>query len=862
MPVLDASYSRFDAADVHLLPGMDAPQLNQLLFYTLAGTPPRTVRGDSGGTGLTVTYTAKLRDTPAGHGIDLTEATGQLSMLLPAPPPGLRSFILTATGTEGTRTSFRMPTRVHVHEEIQQLWLTPDPVTLHRAADGIRLSVMARFTDGVIGDVTNWGALKRPLSTDDLTFARVHGTRDRWLTWRTTGALAVDPDTGVLTTTASSGQGTITVEAGPLRTSATTATATVNIVAGWGDAPVALTPVGSSTFATMTQRTNVLILPDGFVDGEQKKFENLVAEMVGMLGVEPHTRPYDLLQKRMNFFTAWVASPKPGVSVLNAVRHGTRASEGQEVRFPAPKAGSAPVWSLARLVGEVGFPAPFRDEPGSPLGTTTEGRLRNWRLRFGTHIDATVVSEDLHKQWLALSDRVLVDEVDSAFHMAYGARPGLSDRTKVRTVALNPLRVSSDDFDTFLASLHAPPPAALGRWVRGGPDAGNVVVIVRSRRHGAVNSPREDKARVVGMGLGTSNRHQLATVGQRGVAVAPETVPAHASPWSWVTLAHELGHSFGLLDEYAEDNRVAQPGVAASIVAAGNVQARDSLLVEPTPGTKTLDSVAIKWRWPRVESCGVLREPPVPQMADGSDAPAGTVPDRYLLKLQIGHVASPDGSTRHFADNDVVRLRTRPLPTSKTSGQVRVAHADPFDSTLTVVALTGQSLPPDLATRFPTPAGTESLVLRPRRAPGGGREEEMVSEEVVNMIHGSHNPLNAAPNAAPDRPWAAETIDFFKPTPAPDLAPAFMRPHGPRYTSWIVGLFEEGAAAERDVYRPTGVCIMRRSFIQRPVDGEPTVAKDLAYELCPVCRYVLVDRLDPTLHGAIDRDYEKRYYRL
>jgi hypothetical protein len=33
----------------------------------------------------------------------------------------------------------------------------------------------------------------------------------------------------------------------------------------------------------------------------------------------------------------------------------------------------------------------------------------------------------------------------------------------------------------------------------------------------------------------------------------------------------------------------------------------------------------------------------------------------------------------------------------------------------------------------------------------------------------------------------------------------------------------------------------------------------LTYLFCPVCRYFLVDRLDPTKHRVIDHDYAKRY---
>ena len=41
-------------------------------------------------------------------------------------------------------------------------------------------------------------------------------------------------------------------------------------------------------------------------------------------------------------------------------------------------------------------------------------------------------------------------------------------------------------------------------------------------------------------------------------------------------------------------------------------------------------------------------------------------------------------------------------------------------------------------------------------------------------------------------------------------------------------------------------------FCTWPAGG--TVAK-----FCPICRYLLVDQIDPTQHGIIDTDYAKEY---
>jgi hypothetical protein len=263
-----------------------------------------------------------------------------------------------------------------------------------------------------------------------------------------------------------------------------------------------------------------------------------------------------------------------------------------------------------------------------------------------------------------------------------------------------------------------------------------------------------------------------------------------------------------------------------------------------------------------VEHCGVLAAPP-----ERVPPPAIPVPAQaYRLKLRRGEAVGPRPRAPFFKAGDIVRLRTRPLLTSTTSDQVLVTHVDRATDTVTVEKVPGHVLP-DL-TPFGTPARNESIVIKPLREPDPNRaagqlgpDLEMVSKTVLTWIHTHHNPLNAAVGAVHDRPWD-KTIDKDQPTRAPDFVPIATRPHGrPLFTSWIVGLFEDGANAPQDVYRPTGVCLMRNSFIARFRAGELIATKEQAYEFCPVCRYVMVDTVDPSQHRAINIDYEDRYLR-
>jgi hypothetical protein len=264
--------------DIHLLPGMSSPRLDQLLWLQYSGTPKKIVQASAHEPTTTVTFSARFAGAPHDHGVTLDPTKGRITVgALPAGPQ-LRSFIITATASEGgaSPVSVSRRLRVHVHRDVKQLWLTPRRLTVRQGARSMRLTVLARFDDDVVGDVTNWAPFVA-VKPGQETFATRGANPAPFLRWSSSsaGTVDVDPTTGVLDAKAAAGSPTISVTGGPLPAPvALTGSATVTCAAAWAT-PVKLVPLEGSTFASIPQRRNVLILPQGFTAGERTKFLDL-----------------------------------------------------------------------------------------------------------------------------------------------------------------------------------------------------------------------------------------------------------------------------------------------------------------------------------------------------------------------------------------------------------------------------------------------------------------------------------------------------------------------------------------------------------------------------------------------------------
>jgi hypothetical protein len=428
----------------------------------------------------------------------------------------------------------------------------------------------------------------------------------------------------------------------------------------------------------------------------------------------------------------------------------------------------------------------------------------------------------------ATNDRFLLNERDTAFHVVLGERPRATRFYNLRDAYFNALRFDEQDFDDFLNALRNTGGAAVGAvWARGGKDQEKILVLSRSERNGGANNFRGGSGRYICMTLDRAREHQIEdNAGGRGKDLRPDPIPATASLEVWTTAAHELAHSFLLRDEYG-GNGVLPASRIPELTGSWNTDARANLLTGAN-----LDADKIKWRWPRLQKAGLL--------AGLAVALGG---NRYRVSLQAGH-GGP------FVAGDVVRFRLRSLLGAPAPSDRFIVVSRAGD-TLEIEALTATPFVP--ATY---PAG--SVLICPTRAPDPnaagrvfGDDLELVHATVRARINATRNPLNAQDGDPLNRACTGAALPT--PTGATNFAGG-VAPNPPIYSSWIVGLYENGRGFDCDAYRPTGVCIMRTLHYHDLPTGT-----DRAYQFCPVCRYGIVDLLDPTQHRFIDADYAPRY---
>ena len=944
--------------DIHLVRGQNVDLLAMLHVGSDTAATYQT-------NNPTVTYTfTPFFDNNAGSGtqhsgfnITVDTASGSVTTQQAVPTPEKHNFLVRALAKLGAESSETF-IRIHIHHAISDAWLSPHILTAQKGTSGVKFSVRVKFDDDVVAEVNEISS--GPSTTNNHLFP---------VTWHHPNTGLIDASTGLIHPSAIPDLGllgdpveaTIAIPALGINQKATGQLFLTDfLAASSNDTRAQLVSTGNCPgFARANEIPNILFIPEGFTSSDSDAFDSLVDHYVNDLVHGKITAPFDILSGSMNFWKVFMASGDRGVTTRSELYVFDDNGKTIGVPFPFPAKPLRPdgteeldasKWSFVNLYYHLGLPV--RADKNRPNNSIRD----EWHLTSGLagpQVDA--ITEPAIDIWKSTAERRLPEELDTALGLIvndYTAGDLDADFTLIHFNG--PKRLVRADLDPFLSRLKDADSNEIGKFFVSSPlvrgkDYDNIVFVTNTSRARENNFDggffvviKEDQ-----------NFYTMKADALTNLKVAIDfTIDVDQFPLSKrATLTHELGHSFALEDEYGEpppspafaDRFVNDPLVVGwhftkdtnppqNLDWSGNVQARQDLLTpDPNhPGTALLDPTKLKWRYHRIQKCGVVAN---------NLTQSGT---QYNIPMQPGHAAAfaagdkvflrkrawfrytvsrpSTGSANAVSPQDVLMVFPDTMKHSTAlvtkvnaaGNQITISDEEAKDFLLNLIGHTSASLfsvgdmvsvdrrftnepiaimtrtppPPPVAAissdtivrlisqelevvsvagdtvvvkvtdnspikgEFLNPRGNERMILyRPMDAPApaaGVKYAEVLSKKMLDHLTANPFALNARKDAAHGN-VITEIIDNH--AEQSTTIPANLVPCCNGQEKKIVGLYSGGDQFHGDVYHPAGKCFMRDQFHDGSFD-----------EFCIVCKYVLVDLIDPTKHGSLNTKYFNNIY--
>ncbi len=849
MPITGISWSGNTGRDIHVLRNnITTRALNhQALVFSQANAPDVFADQYAGGD-VTLTFTPLFKGAPGpnntfvgdNNGLTVNTQTGAVTVAAGVPPNVKNNFIIEVSALNaGANSPFTETIRVQVHSSVTQVWLTPDqlvvrPIGALPEASNYRFAVRAQFDDDVIGDLTD----------------------NHNVTWSDPGGHMQNDGTIQILAGDNPGDNFFVTATLPpeLGGAATPAGPTVQVGTSWANAasPPTLTIVaggGLPAAGTVESSPNVLMLGDGFRAGDEDSFNQIVDTLVHHAKTSALTKPYNLLSSRINFWRTFVPASDVGISFRSEMYFSADDTGASAIPAVQKPPADAQFWTLGQLLYVVGLPIPAEGPDGS-LNLSPEDFQNRWRpllqndpwphIQPVTQHDGTV-TYDVVERWQNLAKRAFIEEIDGFPAMAFGEPPA-ADLADTTMLTLHEDRAGVAGLIPFYTVLASPSATladgtAIGRvWAEDVfPFHNRTLVVAISSFPGgrALNAHVTLQNALFGyIAISTKAGNPAVPVqkiaGRNTYSLNIAAVPTDVNIDRARTVTHELGHSFGLGDEYADFNRPF-PRPHTSPLHANLQTEADTQIPDPNDPTKNiLSGDQIPWVWHRILAAAVV---------NGNITAEGV--DTFRIPV------APDVSFR-FVNGDQLLLRPRTWGTAlRKFGPLDISGAlilteDPQPDSVLVRATGAIS-----AQTFPS----GSLLFKPKPAPpqlltAAYPYAEMVAKNIKDAITTNRAPLT-------ELPCAMEGTGSGIQLPVLDISEGRTAVAGVSQDPFldmikIVGLYANGAQYACGIFHPTGHCMMRNSH------------EDQA-EFCAVCRYIMVDMIAPEFHSDIDADYEVIY---
>lgn len=846
MPI-DQSFF-FGSKDLHLVRGQKSERLDHHLLFGIV--PEGAKRGDeylAANQDVSLEFKPLFKgvrngDLIEGHGLHVNVKTGQIEVDKTAAATVKSNFIIEAIAKNlPDGPTFTDIIRIQIHPSVVRMWLTPDRLVARPAeatrpeTTSYRFTVRAEFSDGVVGDISN----------------------DHGVTWSPSANVTTGSFSGSLIIAAGNAPGNdITIRAKCVTAWGNlSASATMHIEKAWSAEPnppkADIIPGGGWPGVVRPENVpNILFLGDGFTTGDRASFESITNSFVHHLKSSHFTTPYNYLATSINFWRAFVPAAATGISVRSEVF--TFTIDGQvftRTLSIALKPSDASLWTVENLLYVVGLPMPadsgkseqnLRDEWKQlidPQVLAPDAQTEWLRIVAPTVPEEAELYNDVIAQWKAMGSRSFIDEIDSFPGMTYGDPPAASQADNFLLDVRDSFQLSEAFFPFLVAAdgtkLDNDKP--IGQlWAKTDPsfkfDNTSLVIYLS-----AIPGGRANAKIAMSMGTGNINLPVNPVPGRNAFKLGAFTIPQEASLDSCRTIAHELAHKFGLGDEYTEFNR-RFASQDEPLSGYGNLQTEKG--AKNAAGKFSGDE--IKWNWHRISKAALIG----PNKTDPTKPPITENAGKFEIPLRLGHGLQFDKGNKVL-----LRLRKWDEPLQKKPDTLSLTQL------LEIVEIKkfepGVTDPPprDRIVVQPVNAGAVtlaqlerfkegSIVYLPTPAPESVRDPvnypfaEMVPLNIKRAITAQNRPLTQVPCI--DVPGSFQQI--------PDLTNVGVNLRGVFFKPFIVGLYEGGARDTCGVMRPVGKCMMRNSHEEHAF-------------FCPVCRYVIVDFINPFVHFEIDLEY-------
>ncbi len=850
-----------------------------------------------------------------GPGFTFDENTQVLQLSTSVPTEEIHSFVFIVEGIdlndatpEIMQTNKKVAaTRVHIHSGIDEAWLSPSPLSAYVDVR-CRPSIYLKYNDGVVARLLQEHF--NPLITPQLS-----------VTWSSPGVSGlIDPllnrDIKATTTGEFNIEAQITEASLGVDVTATGQVSVSRRLSSNSPLQASLVTTGNCPgFTRIDHVANVLFIPDGFLEADEVKFHQMVDDYVQFLMTSNSVAPFQLLAGSINFWKVFIPSRESGGTLIKELVAYNRDGRLYGIAYSATKPQNFDTtnWNTQNLTYHFG-PAVYRfsttpNEHNSNAPLTIAQVREYWKATStltDAQIDAIRTSEI--ESWRLTAHRVLPEETDTALGVRNPEGVSLTPNLDDDLISLTSSRVSRHELNDMFRTLEDDQGNIIGdrfssRSVNTGrtDDEGNAIHMVPKDFDNIAIITALDRGRANnsdGYFFTKINPHSGPLLLQSHGSKVKISAPTNAQVLnlrSKAVMTHELCHSFGLGDEYAEDapesfnNKFTDDSTVSdyrflnyksdpkNLDGYANLQSRPDLLINDpdTPGSFRLHGAKLKWRLHRIVKCGVVAE--VPTQSG----------NRIILTLKTGHSQS-------FENEDVVYLRKRrsnkisifiesemegivpdiqdhdwqpihgytntrpPNPVGNPSeynlvptrsDRMVIKAVNTASDRLEIETAPGTAVLHDYF--FTLEPWEEVIIYNPMEVPGGDSSPgypfaELISRPVLAFLNDSPFPLNAkSDSSAGGR--LKEIIDNSNVQAS--RIPSRLVPSCSRRKKQIVAMYSNGARYHGSIYHPTGQCLMRTTRKEDSIEG-----------LCEVCKYTLVNIIDPSKHPQLNEKYSSKIY--